>query len=152
MEDPNVQESLKWLRDLSNGKLGKEVDALSAKGLQVVEVQKGFIRCRFIIHNRICDEHGNWHVGAIAMLVDNIVGPAVFTVTGCGSVSVDYSISYYSKAKIQEEVEIEAKVVGEKERLTSVFVEVRKKETGELVALGKEWTTSSKANVMNARL
>ena len=39
----------------------------------------------------------------------------------------------------QEEVEIEAKVVADKEILTSVVVEVRKKDNGELIALGKQW-------------
>ncbi len=44
----------------------------------------------------------------------------------------------------QEEVEIEAKVVAEKEILTSVVVEVRKKDNGVLIALGKQWMATLK--------
>lgn len=36
-------------------------------------------------------------------------------------------------------MEIEAKVVGEKGRLMSVVVEVRRKDNGELIALAKQW-------------
>lgn len=43
----------------------------------------------------------------------------------------------------QEEVEIEAKVVGEKAKLTSVLIEIRKKENGEVIGLGKQWTASN---------
>jgi len=42
----------------------------------------------------------------------------------------------------QEEVEVEAKVVGDKGRITSVLVEVRRKSNGELIALGKQWMAS----------
>lgn len=43
----------------------------------------------------------------------------------------------------QEEVEIEAKVVGEKAKLTSVLIEIRKKQNGEVIGLGKQWTASN---------
>lgn len=42
----------------------------------------------------------------------------------------------------QEEVEVEAKVVGDKGRITSVLVEVRRKSNRELIALGKQWMAS----------
>ena len=44
---------------------------------------------------------------------------------------------------MQEEVEIEAKVIGKKGKLISVEVEVRKKDNGELIAIGKQWTASN---------
>lgn len=47
----------------------------------------------------------------------------------------DRLFSYFG----QEEVEIEAKVVGKKGRLSSVVVEIRRKSNGELIALGKQW-------------
>ncbi|KAJ7963029.1 putative Acyl-CoA thioesterase [Quillaja saponaria] len=142
--ESSVQETINRLTNLSNGTAGQELEALCAKGLQVVQAHKGFILCRFIIHDRLSDEDGNWHAGAIAVLVDNLVGATTYSATGDFSVTVDYCISYYSKAKIHEEVEIEAKVVGMKGKLSSIVLEVRKKETGELIALGKEWTTSAK--------
>ncbi|KAG4146023.1 hypothetical protein ERO13_D05G131800v2 [Gossypium hirsutum] len=56
---------------------------------------------------------------------------------------MDYNISYYSSAKIQEEVEIVAKVVGNKGKLNPTRVEVKKKDDGELIAIAKQWTASN---------
>lgn len=44
---------------------------------------------------------------------------------------------------MQEEVEIEAKVVSERAKLTSVLLEVRKTNNGQLVALGRLWVASN---------
>ena len=41
-------------------------------------------------------------------------------------------------------MEIEAKVIGEKGKLSQVVVEVRRKGNGELIALGKQWMASTK--------
>jgi len=41
-------------------------------------------------------------------------------------------------------VEIEAKVVAEKGKLSHVLVEVGRKENRELIALGKQWLASNK--------
>ena len=41
----------------------------------------------------------------------------------------------------QEEVEMEGRVVSRKGKLTSAAVEVRKKESGELIAIGRQWIT-----------
>lgn len=43
----------------------------------------------------------------------------------------------------QEEVEIEAKVVGHRGRLSSVVVEIRRKSNGELIALGRQWMSAA---------
>lgn len=42
---------------------------------------------------------------------------------------------------------MEAEVIGKKGKLTSVMVEVRKKESGELVAVGKLWMAAVRKNV-----
>lgn len=47
---------------------------------------------------------------------------------------------------IQETVEIEAKIVGEKGRLISVIVEIKKKDNAELVAVGRVWITTDNIN------
>ena len=41
-------------------------------------------------------------------------------------------------------MEIEAKVVAEKGRLSHVLVEVRRKENSELIAFGKQWMASNR--------
>ncbi|CAN1836731.1 hypothetical protein LINPERHAP1_LOCUS34869, partial [Linum perenne] len=52
------------------------------------------------------------------------------------------TISQFHGENWQEEVELEGKVVGEKERLASVVIEVRKTSNGELIALGKQWMSA----------
>ncbi|RVW25805.1 hypothetical protein CK203_101077 [Vitis vinifera] len=127
-----TQEWQKWLEDLSKGAISHELEVITLKGMQVVHGQKGLV----------ADKDGNWHVGAITTLIDIVGAAAIFSSTGQLKASVDFNISYYSTAKIQEEVEIEAKVIGHKGRLSSVVVEIRRKNNGELIALGKQWMSS----------
>ena len=49
----------------------------------------------------IQDGDGNWHVAAIATIVDTIGSLAIYSATDCAKVTTDYNISYYSSAKIQ---------------------------------------------------
>ncbi|RZC75646.1 hypothetical protein C5167_051124 [Papaver somniferum] len=85
---------------------------------------------------------GNWRVGAIATLIDIIGSSVIVATVGNITVSVDFSISYFSPAKINEEIEIEAKVLGHKGTLSSNTVVIRKKENGELIAVGKQWMSA----------
>ncbi|MBA0845200.1 hypothetical protein Goarm_022126 [Gossypium armourianum] len=129
-EDAILQKSLKWLRDLSKGNISHELEALTLEGLQIVHAQKGSIHCNFV------DPDGNWHVGAMATLIDDVAATAIYSV-------VDHKIRF-NGGMMQEEVEIEAKVIGEKGRLTQVVVEVTRKGNRELIALGKQWMASDK--------
>jgi acyl-coenzyme A thioesterase 13 len=45
---------------------------------------------------------------------------------------------------VQEEVEMEGRVVEHKGRMTAVTVEIRKKESGQLVAIGRQWMSTSR--------
>ncbi|CAL0332389.1 unnamed protein product [Lupinus luteus] len=92
------------------------------------------------------DENGNWQTGSIATMIDIIGSLAVHSVSPMFNVSVDFSMSFYSTAKFQEEVEIKAKVIGKKEKLTSVVVDIRKKNNGEIIATGKQWMSSTNIN------
>ncbi|MFQ6666284.1 hypothetical protein Gotur_032696 [Gossypium turneri] len=153
-EDAILQKSLKWLRDLSKGNISHELEALTLEGLQIVHAKKGSIHCNFVVPTRASDPDGNWHVGAMATLIDDVAATAIYSVVDHVKLSLDFSISFYSTAKIQkirfngammqEEVEIEAKVIGEKGRLTQVVVEVTRKGNRELIALGKQWMASDK--------
>ncbi|KAF8388955.1 hypothetical protein HHK36_025639 [Tetracentron sinense] len=133
-----------WLADLAAGRLGQEIETLALRGIQILQAKRGLILCNFIIPERLSDKDGNWHVGAIATLIDAIGAAAIVSSVGLIKASVNFDISYYSTAKIHEEVEIKTKVLGHKEKLTSVMVEIRRKENGEMVALGKQWMTSIK--------
>ncbi|KAF5466590.1 hypothetical protein F2P56_016506 [Juglans regia] len=142
-----VEMARKWLGALSKGMICHEVEAIAMEGLQVVQARKGFILCHFLVPRRLSDRDGNWHVGAMATLIDNVGGAAIWSSVGNVKSTVNLNISYYSTAKIQEEVEIEAKVVAEKETLVAVVVEIRKRSNGELVALGKQWMATGMTTV-----
>lgn len=51
----------------------------------------------------------------------------------------------------QEEIEIEAKVVGGQGKLVAFVVEIMRKSSGELIAIGKQWTTT-KPQARSSRL
>ncbi|KAF7144816.1 hypothetical protein RHSIM_Rhsim04G0138500 [Rhododendron simsii] len=134
--------SKKWLEDMSKGLL-RELDAISLGGLHIQHVEKGLIRCKFLIPKHLSDKDGNWHAGAIAVLVDNVSISTAFSASGRVGVSVNFDVSYFSPAKIHEEVEIEGKVAGHKDKLTMVVVRIAKKGSGEMVALAKQWVSST---------
>ncbi|CAK9174579.1 unnamed protein product [Ilex paraguariensis] len=138
MEDDPPQRARKWVEGMSKG-LDKELDGLILGGLQIEKCEKGLIRCNFTIPPHLSDKNGDWHVGAIATLIDDIGAATVISSAGNIKGTVDLSISYYSTAKIQEKVEIEGKVVGQRGQVMSAAVEVKKKENGEMIALGRVW-------------
>ncbi|XVE52069.1 hypothetical protein DITRI_Ditri02bG0091400 [Diplodiscus trichospermus] len=151
MEDKTLKKSLAWLQDIVKGAIGHGLEPRTLGGLGVIQAQKGFIRCDLIVPSPASDVDGNWHVGAIATLIDIVGAVAIYSVAQRVITSVDFSVSYYSTAKIQEHVEIEAKVVANTGSLTQVMVEVRRKGNGELIALGKLWMASNKLAVSERR-
>ncbi|XVF80206.1 hypothetical protein PTKIN_Ptkin15bG0052500 [Pterospermum kingtungense] len=134
-----LQKSLNWLQDLSRGTISHELEKLTMDGLQIVHGQKGLIR------------YGNWHVGAIATMIDDVGSASIYSVVDHVKASLDFNISFYATAKVQEEVEIEAKVIGMKGKLSQVLVEIRRKGNGELIALGKQWMATSRDSVKAAK-
>ncbi|KAE8696078.1 putative Major facilitator superfamily protein [Hibiscus syriacus] len=139
-----LQTSLKWLDDVTNGAIGYEIEARSLRGLQVIEAQTGFLRCSFIVPAHASDMNGNWHVGAIATIIDNVGGAAIYSTGHHLKVTVNFNILYHSTAKIQEEVEIEAKVNGHRGKMTSMVVGVRSKSNnGRLIAVATQWTAAN---------
>ncbi|CAN0878136.1 hypothetical protein LINGRAHAP2_LOCUS12316 [Linum grandiflorum] len=89
------------------------------------------------------DGEGNWEVGAMVTLIDDVGAAAIYSLVGHVKASLDFTVSFFSTAKSLEEVEVEAKVIGEKGRLASVGIEVRRRSNGELIALGKQWMASN---------
>ncbi|CAI0423196.1 unnamed protein product [Linum tenue] len=117
------------------------------KGIRIAESRKGFLRCHFVVSNLITDPDGNWEIGAMATLIDAVGVTAVYSLIRHLKGSVELSISVLSTAKAQEEMEIEAKIVGGRGRLVSVVIEVRRRSNGELIALGKQWVAKATAGV-----
>ncbi|XP_010249659.1 PREDICTED: uncharacterized protein LOC104592146 isoform X2 [Nelumbo nucifera] len=136
MKEDTLQKARNWIEGLSQSRF--EIEKLSVKTLQIVRFQKGLILAYFTVPKHLCDRNGNWQAGAIATLIDIVGSAAIASLDGVLKVSVDFSISYFST----EEVEIEAKLLGHKAKLSSTMVEVRRKDNGELVASGKQWMTS----------
>ncbi|KAK1362897.1 4HBT domain-containing protein [Heracleum sosnowskyi] len=136
--------SKKWLEDMSKG-LGRELEAVTLQGLEINLVQTGLVRCTFLVPQNLSDKDGNWDSGAMAVLVDDVAACTVGT-RAFVKASVDFHLAFYSQAKIHEKVEIEAKIVGEKGRLISVVVEIKKKDNAELVAVGRVWMATDNIN------
>ncbi|RZC90533.1 hypothetical protein C5167_029668 [Papaver somniferum] len=87
-----------WIHNLAKGRSGIETQSL--QHLHSIHAQRGLVRCNFIVPKSLSDREGNWHGGAIATLIDIIGAAAIVTVVGNVNVSVDFSISYFSTAKI----------------------------------------------------
>ncbi|KAE9585876.1 putative acyl-CoA hydrolase [Lupinus albus] len=145
-DDPSLQRIHRRIRKLCDGAVEHDIESVTAKGIQLLQASNGFLLCSYIIHKPVLDENGNWQTGSIATMIDIIGSLAVHSVTPMFNVSVDFNMSFYSTAKFQEEVEIEAKVVGKKEKLTSVVVDIRKKNNGQIIAMGKQWMSSTNIN------
>ncbi|MBA0557928.1 hypothetical protein Golob_014970 [Gossypium lobatum] len=135
MENDSLQTSLAWLRDILQGKIGHGLDTRVLQGLRVIHAEKGFMRFDFVVPKSVSDIDGNWNVGALASLVDLLGGVTIFSFANRVVTSVDFSVSYYSTAKIQEHVEIESKVSANKGNLIHVVVEVKRKGNGEVIAV-----------------
>ncbi|KAG8483379.1 hypothetical protein CXB51_023161 [Gossypium anomalum] len=139
MENDSLQTSLAWLRDILQGKIGHGLDTRVLQGLRVIHAEKGFMRFDFVVPKSVSDIDGNWNVGALASLVDLLGGVTIFSFANRVVTSVDFSVSYYSTAKIQ--------VSANKGNLIHVVVEVKRKANGEVIAVGKQWMASNKLSV-----
>ncbi|KAE8718392.1 putative Major facilitator superfamily protein [Hibiscus syriacus] len=139
-----LQRSLKLLHGVANGAVGYELEARSLRGLRVIQADAGFLRCKFIVPSHASDINGNWHAGAIATIIDSVGATAIYSVCHNVKVTVNFNIQFHSTAKIQEEVEIEAKANGNRGKLSSVLVEIRNKSNnGRLIAVGTQWTAAN---------
>ncbi|XP_028796544.1 uncharacterized protein LOC114751995 isoform X2 [Neltuma alba] len=131
MEDSEAQGRLEErIRSLSKGAAGHEAEAEAARGLSLVKLHRGFLLCNFKVHRGVSDESGKWHEGAMTTLMDIIGSWTAFSFT----------------SQNQETVEVEGKAMGKTGKITSVKVEVRKKEDGQTVALGIMWMAPSHPN------
>ncbi|XP_024198417.1 acyl-coenzyme A thioesterase 13 isoform X5 [Rosa chinensis] len=101
------------------------------RGIRVDRVEPGLIVCTFK------DRAGNLANGAIANLVDVVGSYVTYTGGLIRNVSVDISISYMSTAKLDDEVEITSKRLGQKGGYTGIMVLLRNKATGSIIAEGR---------------
>ncbi|KAG8491389.1 hypothetical protein CXB51_014604 [Gossypium anomalum] len=111
--------------------ISHELVALTLESPLIVVAQKGSICCNFVVPIRASDPDGNWEVGAMATLIDDVGAAAIYSVADHVKASLDFNISFHSTARTQEEGEIEAKVIAEKGKLSLVVVEIRRKRNGD---------------------
>ncbi|XP_068310466.1 uncharacterized protein [Pyrus communis] len=108
----------------------------ATRGIRVDRVEPGLVVCTLKVPPRLTDRAGNLANGAIANLVDQ-VGAAVHVRGLPVNVSVDISISFMSKAKLGDELEITSRVLGQRDRYCGTSILVRNKATGEVIAEGR---------------
>ncbi|CAI0430912.1 unnamed protein product [Linum tenue] len=108
------------------------------QGLHVDLVEPGRVICSMKVPPRLLNAGNFLHGGATATLVDLVGSAVIFTVgapqTG---VSVEINVSYLDAAYVNEEIEIEARILRVGKAVGVVSVEFRKKKTGKIIAQGR---------------
>ncbi|KAI3750141.1 hypothetical protein L2E82_20767 [Cichorium intybus] len=112
-------------------------EEFNLRGIRLDRFQPGFVSCSFTVPPRLTDRNGNLAVGAIASLVDELGASVVYEKDVPMNVSVDMSISYLSTAKLNDELEIIAKLLGRKGGYHGTLVVLKKQATGEVIAEGR---------------
>ncbi|KAI3864280.1 hypothetical protein MKX03_006113 [Papaver bracteatum] len=139
-------ESVKKLLETTTSSEGEEIfdlagssfDPLIIQGIKVDLVEPGRIICSMKVPPRLLNSGNSLHGGAMSSLVD-IIGVSAKNTAGAKSsgVSVGINISYLDYVYLDEEIEIEAKVVRVGKAVGVATVELRKKKTGKIVAQGR---------------
>uniref|UniRef100_A0A1D1YZI1 Acyl-coenzyme A thioesterase 13 n=1 Tax=Anthurium amnicola TaxID=1678845 RepID=A0A1D1YZI1_9ARAE len=113
-------------------------DNFVLKGIRIDHVEPGRVVCSMRVPPRLLNAGKFLHGGATASLVD-IVGSAAFLSVGCptSGVSLEINISYLGAAFADEEIEIECKVLRAGKAVGVVAVELRKKDSGKIIAQGR---------------
>ncbi|XP_015896889.3 uncharacterized protein LOC107430558 isoform X1 [Ziziphus jujuba] len=112
-------------------------DDFALNGIRVDRVEQGVVVCTFKVPPRLIDRNGKLANGAIANIVD-VVGSAAVHVEGLPmNVSVDMSISFLSTAKLDDELEITARALGQRGRYSGTVVLLKNKATGEIIVEGR---------------
>ncbi|XP_010542241.1 PREDICTED: uncharacterized protein LOC104815522 isoform X2 [Tarenaya hassleriana] len=140
MEKTAVEKAVSALEDVSKGLGGYEMYSINLEGIEVVHAETGLLRCLLAVPISTCDGDGKWHVGAMTTAMEVVGSVAVLTLGSQYCKTLELTISYYSSAKSQERVEIEAKIVGTNGNLRSVEVKTTRHGTHELIALAKLWS------------
>ncbi|CAH1446748.1 unnamed protein product [Lactuca virosa] len=107
------------------------------RGIRLHRFQPDSLTCSFTVPPHLTDRNGNLAAGAIAGLVDVIGATLVYEKDVSFNVSTDMSISYFSTAKFNDELEISGKLLGRKGGYCGTLVVLKKKATTEVIAEGR---------------
>ncbi|XVE83481.1 hypothetical protein DITRI_Ditri16bG0091500 [Diplodiscus trichospermus] len=113
-------------------------ERLIVHGLSVDLIETGRLICSFKVSPRLLNGGNYLHGGVTATLVDLVGSAAVYTegATSTGT-SVEINVSFMDAAYVDEEIEIEARTLHVAKTVAVVNVEVRKKNTGKIIAQGR---------------
>ncbi|PIA47255.1 hypothetical protein AQUCO_01400144v1 [Aquilegia coerulea] len=113
-------------------------DPFIMQGVQIDLIEPGRVVCSMKVPPRLLNSGNFLHGGATASFID-LVGSAAIYSAGASSVgvSLEINISYLDAAFLDEEIEIDAKVLRVGKAVGVVSVELRKKKTGKIFAQGR---------------
>ncbi|XP_038901620.1 acyl-coenzyme A thioesterase 13 [Benincasa hispida] len=107
-------------------------------GLRVDLIQPGRIVCSLKVPARLLNANNSLHGGASASLVD-CIGSAALKTLGANTtgVSLEINLSYLDAAYLDEEIEIDSKVLRMGKTIAVINVELRRKGNGKIIAQGR---------------
>ncbi|XP_039687658.1 acyl-coenzyme A thioesterase 13 [Medicago truncatula] len=115
------------------------LEHLTLRGLRLDRIEPGRVVFSMNIPPRLLNSSKYLHGGAITTLVD-IVGAAAIPAAGFpwnSGVSIEINISCFDATYVNEEIEIDARVLRIGKAVAVVSVEFKKKKTGQVFAQGR---------------
>lgn len=112
-------------------------DNLALRGLTVLSVAPGRVRCRMPVTREKTNRYGTLHGGCAATLVDVIGTSAIFSVSPESGVSLHISVDYLSPAPAGRSVVVESRVVRVGRTIAVANVVIENEETGQVLAQGR---------------
>ncbi|CAL1371864.1 unnamed protein product [Linum trigynum] len=114
-------------------------ERFNVQGLHVELVEPGRIICSIKVPPRLLNAGKSLHGGAIATLVDVFGSAVIYTVSAPQNtgVSVEINVSYLDSAYVNEEIEVEARILRLGKTVGVITVELRKKKSGQIIAQGR---------------
>ncbi|XP_022750814.1 acyl-coenzyme A thioesterase 13-like [Durio zibethinus] len=113
-------------------------ESLIMHGLSVDLIETGRVVCSFKVSPRLLNGENSLHGGVTVTLVDLVSSAAIYTVGAPfpGS-SVEINVSFLDAAYADEEIEIEARALRVGKAVAVLSAELRKKNTGKIIAQGR---------------
>lgn len=118
----------------SNAALNFDTTALD--GIENILASPGKVRCDFFVSSKMQNRYNTLHGGCSATIVDTVGTAAIATVHQDLGVSLSININYISPMPSGEKVSVEATVVKVGKTVATVKVELRRKSTDQLIAVG----------------
>ncbi|KAK9812786.1 hypothetical protein WJX72_003675 [[Myrmecia] bisecta] len=114
----------------------RNFDTTALSGIRDVTTSPGRLQCVMKVTPRVANRYGTLHGGCIATLVDTVGSAALVTQSTRSGVSLNISVDYLSPMPSGEDCEIDARVVKVGKNIATINVELRRKQTKQLVAQG----------------